>query len=41
MWWVERDEKISWTDHVKNEAVEQRAKERWNILQTIKGRNTN
>jgi hypothetical protein len=34
-------EKISWTDHVRNEEVLQRAKEERNILQTIKRRKAN
>jgi len=34
-------EKISWTNHVRNEEVLQRVKEERNILQTIKRRKTN
>jgi hypothetical protein len=34
-------EKISWTDHVRNEEVLQRVKEEMNILQTIKRRKAN
>jgi len=33
-------EKISWTNHVRNEEVLQRVKEERNILQTIKRRKT-
>jgi len=32
---------ISWIDHVKNEEILQRVKERRNILHTIKSRKTN
>jgi hypothetical protein len=34
-------EKISWTDHVRNEEVLRRVKEERNILRTIKRRKTN
>ena len=34
-------EKISWTNHVKNEEVLQRDKEERNILHTMKRRKTN
>jgi hypothetical protein len=34
-WW--RNEKISWTDHVRNEEVLLRAKEQRNILREITG----
>jgi hypothetical protein len=34
-------EKISWTDHVRNEEVLHRVKEERNILHTIKRRKTN
>jgi hypothetical protein len=34
-------EKISWTDHVRNEEVLHRVKEERNILQTIKRRKAN
>jgi len=34
-------EKISWTDDVRNEEVLRKAKEEKNILQTIKGRESN
>jgi hypothetical protein len=36
-----RMEKISWTDHVRNEEVLQRIKEERNILHTIKRREAN
>jgi len=36
MWCWNRREKISWTDHVRNEEVLQRVKEERYILQTIK-----
>jgi hypothetical protein len=40
MWcWIQM-EKISWTSHVRNEVL-QTVNEEWNILQTIKRRNTN
>jgi hypothetical protein len=35
MWWWRRMEKISWTDHVRNEQVLLRVKERRNILHEI------
>jgi hypothetical protein len=41
MWCWRRMEKISWTDHVRNEEVLQRVKEENNILQTIKRRKAN
>jgi hypothetical protein len=34
-------EKISWTDHVRNEEVLLRLKEQWNILHEICKRNAN
>ena len=39
--WCCRRMKISWTDHIRNEEVLQRVKEKGNILQTIKRRNAN
>jgi hypothetical protein len=41
MWRWRRMEKLSCTDHVRNEEVFQRVKEETNILQTIKGRKAN
>jgi hypothetical protein len=41
MWWWRRMEKISWTDHVRNEEVLRRVKEERNILHTIKRRTAN
>ena len=38
-WW--RMEKISWTDHVRNEDVLLRVKEQWNILHEIRKRKAN
>jgi hypothetical protein len=38
MWCWRRNEKISWTDRVRNEEVLHRAKEERNILHTIKRR---
>jgi hypothetical protein len=38
MWCRRRTEKISWTDHVRNEEVLHRVKKERNILHTIKGR---
>jgi len=35
MWCLRRMEKISWTDHVRNEEVLHRVKEERNILHTI------
>jgi len=34
-------EKISWTDHVRNEDVLLRVKEQWNILHEIRKRKAN
>ena len=34
-------EKISWTDHVRNEYVSHRARDETNILHTVKRRNEN
>ena len=36
-----RMEKISWTDHVRNEEVLQRVKEERNVLQTMKRKKAN
>jgi len=36
MWCWRRMEKISWSDHMRNEEVSQRVKEERTILQTIK-----
>jgi hypothetical protein len=41
MWCWRRMEKISWTDHVRNEDVSQRVKEKRNILHTTKKRKAN
>jgi len=41
MWCWRRMEKISWTDHVKNEEVLLRVKEQRNILHKIRKRNAN
>jgi hypothetical protein len=41
MWCWRRMEKISWTDHVRNEEVLHRVKEERNIIPTIKRRKTN
>jgi hypothetical protein len=41
MWCRRRMEKISWTDHVKNEDVLLRVKEQRNILQKIRKRKAN
>jgi hypothetical protein len=41
MWCWRRMEKISWTDHVKNEEVLHTVKEERNILHTIKRRKAN
>jgi hypothetical protein len=38
MWCWRRMEKMSWTDHVRNEEVLQRVKEEGNILHTVKRR---
>ena len=38
---IERMEKISWTDRVKNEKVLHRVKEERNIIHTLKRRKTN
>jgi len=41
MWCWRRMEKISWTDHVRNEEVLLRVKEQRNILHEIRKRNAN
>jgi hypothetical protein len=41
MWCWRRMEKISWTDHMRNEEVLHRVKEEKNILHTIKRRMAN
>ena len=41
MWCWRRMEKMSWTDHTRNEAVLQTVKEEKNIPQTIKRRKAN
>jgi len=41
MWCWRRMEKISWTDHVRNEEVLLRVKEQRNILHEIRKRKTN
>jgi hypothetical protein len=41
MWCWRRMEKISWTDHVNNEAVLHRIKEKRNILHMIRRRKAN
>jgi hypothetical protein len=41
MWWWRRMEKISWTDHVRNEEVLLRVCERRNILHEIRKRKAN
>jgi hypothetical protein len=41
MWYWRRMEKISWTDHVRNEEVLQRVKEERNILHEISKRKAN
>jgi hypothetical protein len=41
MWCWRRTEKISWTDHRRNEEVLQRVKEERNILHAIKRRKVN
>src|SRR5215471_1392931 len=41
MWYWRRMEKISWTDHVRNEEVLLRVKEHRNILHEISKRNAN
>jgi len=41
MWCWRRMEKISWTDHVRNEEVLLRVKEQWNNLHEIRKRKTN
>jgi hypothetical protein len=41
MWSWRRTEKISWTEHVRNEEVVQRVKEERNILQTINRKKAN
>jgi hypothetical protein len=41
MWRWRRMDKISWTNHVRNEAVLHRFKEENNILHTIKRRKAN
>ena len=41
MWYWRRMEKISWTDHVRNEDVLLRVKEQRNILHEIRKRKAN
>jgi hypothetical protein len=41
MWCWRKVEKISWTDHVNNEAVLHRVKEERNILHTIREKKAN
>ena len=41
MWYWKRMEKISWTDHARNEEVLQGVKKERNILQAIKRRKAN
>ena len=41
MWCCRMMEKMSWTDHVKNEEVLHRVKKGRNILHSIKGRRAN
>ena len=41
MWCWGRMEKISWTDHVRNEKVLLRVNEQWNILHEIRKRKAN
>ena len=41
MWWWRRMEKISWTDHVRNEEVLLRVNEQRNILHEIRKRKAN
>ena len=41
MWWWRRMEKISWTDHVRNEEVLLTVNEQRNILQEIRKRKAN
>ena len=41
MWWQRRMEKISWTDHMRNEEVLLRVKEHRNILHEISKREAN
>jgi hypothetical protein len=41
MWYWGRMEKISWTDHVRNEEVLYGVTEEWNILCTIKREKAN
>jgi hypothetical protein len=41
MWWWRRMEKISWTDHVRNEDVLLRVNEQRNILHEIRKRKAN
>jgi hypothetical protein len=41
VWWWRRMEKISWTDHVRNEVVLLRVKEQRNILHEISKSNAN
>ena len=38
MWWWRRMEKVSWTDHVRNEEVLLRVNEQRNILHEIRKR---
>jgi uncharacterized GH25 family protein len=41
MWYCIRMEKISWTDHVRNEEISLRVKEQRNILHEIRNRKAN
>jgi hypothetical protein len=41
MWCWRRMDKISWTDHVRNEDVLLRVQEQWNILHEIRKRKAN
>jgi hypothetical protein len=41
MWYWRRMEKISWTDHVRNEGVLLRVKQQRNILHEIRKRKAN
>ena len=41
MWCWKRMETISWTDHVRNEELLLRVKERWNVVHEIRKRKAN
>jgi hypothetical protein len=41
MWCWRRMEKISWTDHVRNEEIVLRLKGQWNIILDISNRKAN